>query len=478
MRGRSGWTIVVALAALGAGLAAGTERRLPAAPAGAPDVLVIITDDQRGGMSVMPHLRRYFVRGGVRFGRAVVTTPLCCPSRTSIMTGLYAHDHGVLTNLDGTAGSVLPTLDTMQEDLHERGYVTAAFGKFLNSWPWRRPPPDLDRWAITGRVTYYDATWNIGSSEGETHGLEQIPGYDSDVLGRFIGSFIRANSDRHWFAYLDTRAPHAPYTPEVRYAHARVNWWGGDPAVRERDRSDKPPIVRRQHATIVDARRQRRRQFRTLMSVDHLLASVHRTLAETGLTRRTLIFYISDNGMMWGEHGLMNKGWPYVQNLHVPFFASWPGHLPRGVVDRRTVANIDIAPTVLAVAAGEPYTHSGRMKGRDGRVLFDRSGRLTRWRRPHGILTEHWCNNRGCDYWASILRWRRRAYTEYYSDPAKTQVVYREYYDLARDPWELHDLLHDGHGRRPPHALIRRLHLRLARWKSCGPYGSGRPTWP
>ena len=103
-----------------------------------PNILVIITDDQRASMSFMPQTVEWLQRGGTRFSRAFATTPLCCPSRASIFTGQYAHNHGVRLNHDAEK---LNQEETIQRYLQDAGYRTAIVGKYLNEWDLSRDPP-------------------------------------------------------------------------------------------------------------------------------------------------------------------------------------------------------------------------------------------------------------------------------------------------------------------------------------------------
>lgn len=111
---------------------------------GRPNILLIVTDDQRAdALGYMPATKRLFRKGGTTYAEAYSTTPLCCPSRASIMTGRYVHNHGVLRNEDAAA---LDHDTTLQAYLQKAGYQTALSGKFLNSWPLAEAPPFFDRW--------------------------------------------------------------------------------------------------------------------------------------------------------------------------------------------------------------------------------------------------------------------------------------------------------------------------------------------
>src|ERR671932_692286 len=205
-----------------------------------PNVLLVVTDDQTvNEMAVMAHARRWLSRGGVTFDHAFVTTPQCCPSRASILSGRFAHNTGVKDNFDAAK---LNHATTVEHLLRSSGYETAIFGKFLNSWDMRRDPPFFDRWAITSHSGrgYRDGRWNV---QGQ---MRTVHAYNTDFLFRKTRRFI-SSADTPWFAYLATAAPHAPFRAAPRYARRPVPRWRPNPAVRERHRSDKPGFVRGQH---------------------------------------------------------------------------------------------------------------------------------------------------------------------------------------------------------------------------------------
>ncbi|HEX2031836.1 MAG TPA: sulfatase [Actinomycetota bacterium] len=411
---------------------------------GLPNVLIIVTDDQRGGLGVMPQTRRWFAKDGTRFARAFATTPVCCPSRASIFTGRYAHNHGVKRN---PQAEELDQFTTIQSYLKEAGYRTAISGKYLNKWDLSSPPPFFDRWAITASGGYYNAEFNVD-------GVRQtVPEYSTTFIRDYAVDRIEEFElldPQPWFLYVATWAPHGPnHLAEPRYEDAPVSLWKGNPAVRERDLSDKPPYVRSGTTTLAEGRKVRRGQFRTLMSVDDLVDELFETLSDAGELDDTLAFFVSDNGFMWGEHGLRGKVVPYRQSVSIPMLMRWPGEVPAGVVDRRLVGNIDIAPTIVdavdLVLDPEPM---------DGRSLLGTHARKR-------ILLEAWGG-------PAIKRWRslrtdNYAYTEYY--PLKGQgVVFREYY-RNEDRWELTNLFGDGKPANDPGRKL--LHRRLKDARSC-----------
>ena len=345
---------VVAVAAAAGALAWGPERAAPQGerdasgagePSRPPNVLLIVTDDQRADhtLSVMDDVRRHFASEGTTFTRAFATTPLCCPSRASIFTGRYAHNHGVVDNVDV---SPLDHDTTIQHLLRDDGYLTGMFGKYFNAWELARTPPDFDRWAMLDHG-YHDAEFNV---QGR---IRRVPGSSTDFVARRTIGFVTGaerDDDRPWFAYVAVHAAHRGFEPSPRYEDAPVPRWPSNPAVAETERSDKPLYVREQN---VDARfgdAIRRDQLRTLMSVDDLVDGVFGALDRLGETRDTLAIFTSDNGFFWGEHGLSDKRLPYLPSTRVPLLVRWPGRVEPGTRDGRLVANVDVAPTILDAA--------------------------------------------------------------------------------------------------------------------------------
>ena len=418
----------------------------------APNILVIVTDDQRAGtLGVMPATRRLMFRGGRAFRPGFVTSPLCCPSRVSIFTGLFAHNHGIKTN--GTVN--LPQALTIQRYLQDAGYRTAILGKYLNLWPLDRTPPHFNRWALVRPDSYRDGEFNVDGR------VTTLRGYVTDVLAsrsvRILRGFERSDDDAPWFLYVATTAPHNPAIPKPRSAEAAVPPWHTSPGALERDRSDKPPWVRSRNVSLEQMRDFRARQLRTLISVDDLVAKVFEELRSLKERDKTLAVFLSDNGLFWGEHGLTQKRLPYTENVTVPMALRWPGHVARGTTDRRNAMNVDIAPTILAAADVVPSTPM------DGRSL------LARWTR-RVVFTEHWGRRaNGEPNWKAV-RTPRAQYVEYYSDDF-SRIIFREYYRLRDDPWQLRNVLHDGIRTNNPDTS--RLHKWIAQYRSCS--GSSCP---
>jgi arylsulfatase A-like enzyme len=438
-----------AVAAFIAAIAMGAEPEVPAPaviPEDAPNILIIVTDDQRANtIEFMPNTKRWFLNGGQSYKHAVAVNPVCCPSRASIFTGLYSHNNGVLTN--GHA-SELDHATTAQASLQAAGYQTYIAGKFLNDWPIGEEPPYFDRWAIfddalegQNNNLYRNETWNVQGT------VVQKPGYTTKLIGGYALDHLEhseSDDDSPWLMYVFPFAPHDPYAPARKYRDARVGPWDGNPAVfasrRERpwdgnpavfaSRRERPPWVRPMNGNLAAGREIRRGQLRTLMSVDDMVGDLMLALGENEERSNTLALYTSDNGIHWGEHGLLTKRFPYKASYRVPMMWRWPGELEPGTSSEKIVGNVDIAPTV-SLAAGQPVSSM------DGRSMFD-SGPRER------LLLEGYAREGQPDNlppWAATLT-PDYQYTEYYGESG--ELIFREYFDLNEDPFQIDNLLRDG----------------------------------
>jgi arylsulfatase A-like enzyme len=230
------------------------------------------------------------------------------------------------------------------------------------------------------------------------------------------------------------------------------------PGVLEADKSDKPAWVQNYHTSLQTGCSDRQGQLRTLLSVDDMVDAVMTRLTELGEANDTVAIFTSDNGYLWAEHGVREKFLPYTESIRVPFFVRWPGRVPAGLVDRRPVANIDITPSALAAAGLAPALKYPF----DGRTFLTTTG-LSSTARSEAYFEQFKDANRPTfPAWRSI-RTPSVQYIQWYD--AAGAVVFREYYNLAADPFQLTNLLADRNPNNNPDTTA--LAARLARYKTC-----------
>lgn len=382
---------VVAIALVVAFVSPG-DLRLPAAERVAkanrprPNVVLIVTDDQRAdSLAGMPKLNRLLVAKGVRFSNAMVPTSLCCPSRATILTGLYAHDTRVFGNGDiggdrfgGWAqfrrrGMEYRTLATA---LTERGYRTGFFGKYLNDFSKQSPdgyrPPGWDRFTAFkySRGAYFHYRLTDG-----TRGGRSPRDYSTDLLARKANTFVRNTADnRPVFLMYAPYGPHSPYTPAPRDARRAgplpVTLPPGVVSAPTPDQAAALPRWRRvRQRSPAEWAAVRAGQAATLLAVDDAVASIVRTMRRAGRVRDTLFVFLSDNAYLVGEQGMIGKDNPYDGAARVPLVVRWDGRAPRGVVDSRLALNVDVAGTIARAAGASMRTAGLNLLGsrtRDG----------------------------------------------------------------------------------------------------------------
>jgi N-acetylglucosamine-6-sulfatase len=421
----------------------GLAMTLVPAPARAqserPSVLLIVTDDQRWDtLWSMPQVERLLVDRGVSFENSFVSSPLCCPSRASILTGAYPHTTGVYTQgLPHGGFKKFNDSTTIATVLHDAGYRTGFFGKYLDSYQSGAVsgyvPPGWDRWMAFVHSQFFDYGLTI---DGEMKQFGSSPAdYSTDVLAERTDAFIRRTGGP-FFAIFAPAAPHAPATPAPADADlfSQLEPWS-PPSFDEADVSDKPWDVARLHrltpAAIAGIEELRRDQYRSLQAVDRAVARLIDALADTGRLENTLVIFTSDNGLLWGEHRWQKKEMPYEEAIRVPLVIRDDALIadpPRA--EDRLVGNIDLAPTIAELAGTDLPMAEGKS------LLPLLTAEQVRWR--HALLIEHMKMTNPVPTYCAV-RTERYLYATYVTGE-------EELYDVQEDPYELENLA----GRRPP----------------------------
>jgi arylsulfatase A-like enzyme len=420
-------------------------------PAGAqtpPNFVVVVVDDlDSASVSAMPAVTSHLAARGATFSRFFATTPLCCPSRASILRGQYAHNHRVLRNTGEDAGftafheSGIESA-TIATELDDIGYETALVGKYLNGYAAPRQestyvPPGWDFWvAGVNHDAYNSFNYDLNvNGEIIRHGDHERD-YMTDVLAAYALDFLdqSAELNQPFFLYLAPYAPHSPSTPAPRHQ----GMFAGEsaprtPAFNERNIQDKPAWARSSRlseeriARIDSGYRQR---LESLMAVDEMIDVVVQRLDEHGALANTYILFLSDNGYFLGEHRQPHgKDAPYDAASRVPLIARGPG-IAEGSSVEKIALNIDVFPTIaeLAGISAPPFV--------DGRSLVPvMTGGDRRWRdvaliEGFGKETE---SNEGGETSTPPFRALRSEEILY----AEYDTGERELYNLRKDPHQI-----------------------------------------
>ncbi len=363
--------MLVAVAALAMLAAAASSAR--AQPVKPRNIVFILTDDHRHdalGITGHPLARTpnmdALARGGVHMRNAFVTTALCSPSRASILTGTYAHTHGVVDNFT----PIPPTLPNIAQLLKSAGYQTALVGKWHIGTETDAPQPGFDHWvSFRGQGEYLPrgeaTTFNVDGRRVAQRG------YITDELTDYAVDWLSGTSrDRPFFLYLSHKGVHADFVPPERYRGSLKDVPVPTPATMAPSAADAgrfPTWVRNQrnswhgveypyHSTL-DVAQYYRRYMETLRAVDDSVGRVVAWLSKEKLLESTLIVYMGDNGFAFGEHGLIDKRTAFDWSMRVPMLVHAPGLVAPGQALDRVVANIDIAPTFLDIAGVQRPPH-------------------------------------------------------------------------------------------------------------------------
>ncbi len=437
-----------------------TSGTLIAMGAERPNVVFILTDDQRWDAISLagtknpqtPHIDR-IGKEGIYFRNAFCTTSLCSPSRASILSGLYAHTHGVVNNF-----TEYPVdLPSFPRQLQSAGYQTAYIGKWHMGEDNDEKRPGFDYFVThRGQGKYFDTEFNVAGKR------KVLPGYYTHVVTELAENWLDGvQKDKPFLLMLGHKAPHSFYTPEPKYEEAfdevdvqyprtafllddkpdwfqkRLDTWHGiyGPLFDYRKKfPDRRPEAVRDFAAMTRA------YWGTILSVDDSVGKLYAKLQAMGELDNTLFIFTADNGLLNGEHGMVDKRTMHEPSIRLPVVVRYPGLTkptePR-VVDQQ-VLTLDFAPSILDICGVEPLP---KTHGRSWRKLASAAGDPD-WRDAWYYEYNY---EKQFPYTPNVrgIRTDRWKYIHYPAGDGKPDEHLAELYDLSADPAESKNLIQD-----------------------------------
>jgi arylsulfatase A-like enzyme len=425
-----------------------------------PNVVFILTDDQRGdALSCMghPHLKTpridRLAEEGALFRNHFCTTSLCSPSRASILGGLYAHAHGVVNNFTDYPRD----LPTFPRQLQAEGYATAYIGKWHMGEEDDSMRPGFDHFVThRGQGKYFDTEFRTNNGKREV-----VLGYYTTVVTDMAIDWMaeREEENAPFLLMLGHKAPHSFYFPEPKYENTfdgvrvpypasafsledkpvwikqRLNTWHGIYGPLFDWRKEFPD---RSARAMLDFERMVRAYWGTILSVDDSVGRIYDYLKEAGKLNNTLFIFTSDNGLLEGEHGMVDKRTGHDPSLHIPLVVRYPGLIEAGkVVDAQTLT-LDFASTILEICQAPALP---KTQGKSWKKLVSSGDEdwRTSWYYEYNYEKQF-------PYSPNVraLRTDRWKYIRYPHGDGSPDRHMAELYDLQNDPEESTNLIASG----------------------------------
>jgi len=422
-----------------------------------PNIVFVLIDDLRwddlgstGHPFVQtPNIDR-IAKEGANFQNVFVTTPICSPSRGSILTGQYAQTHGIIDNTE--RGEQSHRLKTFPQELQKAGYKTAYVGKWHMGND-AAPRPGFDRWfCLIGQGSTFDSVVNNDGTEVQSRG------YVTDVINEKALEFVRQSNSQPFFLYLSHKALHPETVQRADGSLTDPALSNYIPAPRHETLYEGEEITRRPSAGVAPRNKPALQQeiegvpplgpdtgssdtvilnrLRMLASVEEGIGQLLEALEESGELDNTLFVVTSDHGYFYGEHGLsVERRLAYEESIRIPLLMRYPPLIEAGTTPDAMVMTIDFAPTFVDIVGGSPPS---QYQGRSIVPLLK------------GEAPDDWRNSFLVEYFSDTVfpRMNKMAYKAVRNDRWKyiqysEQEDANELYDLKNDPYELNNLIND-----------------------------------
>ncbi|MEC9094466.1 MAG: sulfatase [Planctomycetota bacterium] len=422
-----------------------------------PNVVLILCDDIRwNAMSCAghPHLKTpnidKLAHEGVFFENTFCTTSLCSPSRASILSGLYAHAHGVTNNFT----EYPENLSSFPVQLQKSGYETAYSGKWHMGEKNDSPRPGFDYFVThRGQGKYFDTEFNFNGQERKV-----AKGYYTRVVTDMAIDWMKQKRDKPFMLMLGQKAPHSFYFPEkkyehtfdhvdINYPHTAFNLEGKPDWIKQRlstwhgiygpifDWRKKFPDSSAEG--VKNFARMVRAYWGTILSVDDSVGRLQNFLSKSGKLDNTVFIFMGDNGLLEGEHGMVDKRTMHEASIRIPLIIRYPKlanpQQPKKVKDQ--ILTVDIAPTILDLCQATPLDN---IHGHSFKTLTQKGDK--NWREG---WVYHYNYEKQFPYTPNVrgIRTNRWKYIRYPHGDGSPDRHLAELYDMKNDPLEKNNLI-------------------------------------
>ena len=412
-----------------AGLAAG---RTWAADAQRPNLLIIHTDEHNfrtlgcyravmtpdqafvwgKGVAVETPNIDWIAKDGALATRFYATTPVCSPSRSSLVSGLYPQNTPVVTNNIPMRDGIV----TFAEVLRRSGYATGYAGK------WHLDGHGKPQWAPERQFGFADNRYMF--NRGHWKQLEETaqgprvkarkgnkPTYDvkgadatsftTDFLADRTVAFLAAHKDEPFCWMLSIPDPHGPNSVRPPYDTLFDSLKFQNPRTMAGPDTNLPSWAKKQARSLNNA--QMARYFGMVKCIDDNVGKILKAVKAAGVLDRTIIIFTSDHGDLCGEHGRHNKGVPFEASAKIPFVIRYPGTIRPGTIVHEALGCVDFSPTILALMGFEA---PAGVQGRDASALFTTGKAPDAWQDIAFFRSTGARNDGACWLAAVTKRWK------------------------------------------------------------------------